>query len=49
MLGVFVFIKIWNLKAIGSIISSKMRKEVIRKYLQIYLGYFDEENTASHY
>ena len=46
MLGVFVFIKMWNLEAIGSIISSKMRKAVIRKYLQMHIGYFDEENTA---
>ena len=46
MLGVFVFIKMWNLEAIGSIISSKMRKAVIRKYLQMHIGYFDEDNTA---
>ena len=45
-LGVCVFIKMWNLEAIGSIISSKMRKAVIRKYLQMHIGYFDEDNTA---
>ena len=46
MMGIFVFIKMWNLEAIGSIISSKMRKAVIRKYLQMHIGYFDEDNTA---
>ena len=46
MLGLFVFIKMWNLESIGSIISSKMRKAVIKKYLQMHIGYFDEDNTA---
>ena len=36
----------WKLETIGSIISTKMRKIVVEKYLSLHLSYFDiEENS----
>ena len=36
----------WKLETLGSIISTKMRKIVVKKYLSLHLSYFDiEENS----
>ena len=44
--GFFLFLKMWKLETIGSIISTKMRKIVVEKYLSLHLSYFDiEENS----
>ena len=41
--GLFIFIKI---DTVGSVISSEMRKEVIKKYLQLHVGFYDwDENS----
>ena len=39
--GISIFLKIWKLESIGSIISLKMRKKVIKKYLELDMGYYD--------
>ena len=44
--GFFLFLKMWKLETLGSIISTKMRKIVVKKYLSLHLSYFDiEENS----
>ena len=44
--GFFLFLKMWKLETLGSIISTKMRKIVIEKYLSLHLSYYDiEENS----
>ena len=44
--GLFIFIKILKLDTVGSVISSEMRKEVIKKYLQLHVGFYDwDENS----
>ena len=39
--GICIFLKMWKLESIGSIISLKMRKKVIKKYLELDMGYYD--------
>ena len=36
-----IFLKIWKLDGLGSVITSKMRKKVFQKYLELHVGYFD--------
>ena len=44
--GLAIFIKNWKLQSLGSIISLKMKKKVIKKYLGLHMGYFDiSENS----
>ena len=44
--GFFVFLKLWKLEKLGSVISCNMKKEVVRKYLSLHIAYFDiEENS----
>ena len=44
--GLTIFLKIWKLENLGSIIALKMRKKVIRKYLQLHIGYYDIETNS---
>ena len=44
--GLAIFIKLWCLESIGSIITCKMRKLVISKYLTLHIGFFDEDDNA---
>ena len=44
--GLAIFIKIWKLESIGSVITSKMRKLVVDKYLHLHIGFFDEDDNA---
>ena len=44
--AIFVFTKIWKFQTIGSIITTKTRKLVIEKYLQLHLGYFDIDKNS---
>ena len=39
--GFCFFLKIWKLDGLGSVITSKMRKKVLQKYLELHVGYFD--------
>ena len=39
--GIAIIIKIWKLQVLGAVISSKMKKKVIKKYLELDMGYFD--------
>ena len=39
--GFFLFIKLWKLEIVGSIITSNIRKDVIKKYLSLHVAYFD--------
>ena len=39
--GFCIFLKIWKLDGLGSVITSKMRKKVLQKYLELHVGYFD--------
>ena len=44
--GISLFFKIWKLETIGSVITSKMRKLIIDKYLHLHIGFFDEDENA---
>ena len=41
--GIAIFLKIWKLEGLGSIITSRMRKKVIKKYLELHIGFFDKD------
>ena len=41
-----IFLKISNLETLGSVVTSKMRKVVIRKYLELHVGYYDFDQNA---
>ena len=44
--GVFVFLKMWKLETLGSVITCNMKKEIVRKYLSLHIAYFDiDENS----
>ena len=44
--GLFLFFKLWKFTEIGSIVTSSMRKQIIAKYLQLHMSYFDiDENS----
>ena len=44
--GIAIFLKIWKLQVLGSVISSKMKKKVIKKYLELHMGYFDIRSNS---
>ena len=44
--GISIFLKIWKLETIGSVITSKMRKIIVDKYLHLHIGFFDEDENA---
>ena len=44
--GLFLFFKLWKFTEIGSIITSSMRKEIISKYLQLHISYFDVNENS---
>ena len=44
--GLFVFIKNWKFESMGSVITTKMRKLIIDKYLKLHVGYFDIDENA---
>ena len=44
--GIALFLKIWKLETVGSIITTKTRKLVIDKYLHLHIGFFDEDDNA---
>ena len=44
--GVFLFLKIWKFITLGSVITTKMRKLIIDKYLKLHIGSFDIEQNS---
>ena len=44
--GFFVFVKLWKLETLGSVITCNMRKEVVEKYLDLHIAYFDIDDNA---
>ena len=44
--GLFIFLKLWKFQKIGSVITTKMRKLIIDKYLKLHIGYFDVDENA---
>jgi ABC-type multidrug transport system fused ATPase/permease subunit len=44
--GFFVFIKLWKLETLGSVITCNMRKEIVEKYLNLHIAYFDIDENA---
>ena len=40
------FLKIWKFETIGSVITCKMRKMVVEKYLELHVGFFDKDENA---
>ena len=44
--GFFVFLKLWKLEKLGSVISCNMKKEIVKKYLSLHIAYYDiDENS----
>ena len=44
--GFFVFMKLWKLETLGSVITCNMRKEIVEKYLNLHVAYFDIDDNA---
>jgi ABC-type multidrug transport system fused ATPase/permease subunit len=44
--GLCIFLKIWKLEGLGSVISSRMRKKVLQKYLELHVGYYDIDSNS---
>ena len=44
--GFCIFLKIWKLEGLGSVITSRMRKKVLQKYLELHVGYFDINSNS---
>ena len=44
--GFFVFVKLWKLETLGSVITCNMRKEIVEKYLNLHISYFDIDENA---
>ena len=44
--GFCIFLKIWKLEGLGSIITSRMRKKVLQKYLELHVGYYDIDSNS---
>ena len=44
--GLSIFLKFWKLPTIGSVISYKMKKKIIKKYLKLHMGYFDLSSNS---
>ena len=44
--GMFVFLKMWKLEKLGSVITCNMRKEIVRKYLSLHIAYYDIDDNS---
>ncbi len=44
--GFFVFLKMWKLETLGSIITCNMRKQILRKYLSLHIAYYDIDDNS---
>ena len=41
-----MFLKLWKLEKLGSVISCNMKKEIVRKYLSLHIAYFDIDDNS---
>ena len=39
--GIALFLKTWKLEGLGAVVTSKMRKKVFKKYLELNLAFYD--------
>ena len=39
--GVCIFLKVYKLEGLGAVITSRMRKKILQKYLEFHMGYYD--------
>ena len=46
IIGISAFIKLYYLEGLGALITSKMRKKVLRKYLELHVGYYDINSNS---
>ena len=44
--GITIFLKIWKLQCLGTIISLKVKKLIIKKYMELHMGYFDIDKNS---
>ena len=44
--GLFIFLKMWKLEKLGSVITCNMRKNIVRKYLSLHTAYFDIDTNS---
>ena len=44
--GLLLFLKTYLLEAIGGVITGKMRKKILEKYLQMHIGFFDIDKNS---
>ena len=44
--GFMIFLKIWKLEGLGAVITSRMRKKVLQKYLELHVGYYDIDSNS---
>ena len=44
--GLTIFIKMWKLQILGTIISIKIKKKIIEKYLELHMSYFDIDKNS---
>ena len=44
--GFFIFLKMWKLETLGSVITCNMRKQIVRKYLSLHIAYFDLDDNS---
>jgi ABC-type multidrug transport system fused ATPase/permease subunit len=45
-ISISVFIKLWKLEKLGSSVTSRMRKHIVEKYLELEVGYFDIDDNS---
>lgn len=44
--GILLFLKLWKVESLGSIITCSLRKKVFDKYLKINVGFYDKEENS---
>ena len=44
--GFFIFLKMWKLETLGSVITCNMRKQILRKYLSLHIAYYDIDDNS---
>ena len=44
--GLSIFLKIEKIEGLGAIITSRMRKKVFQKYLELHIGFYDIESNS---
>ena len=44
--GFTLFLKIWKLEGLGAVITARMRKKILQKYLELHVGYYDIDSNS---